>query len=98
MALCYLRFAVTAPKDAAAHVTERLIALWIEHVDYTHTFMVAAFRKLPEADRSNMTPNKALMMMLEQPTLVKRPVFDLGGRYVVGFKEPEKQSILAAKS
>jgi arsenate reductase len=44
------------------------------------------FRKLPEADRANLDESRALALMLDQPSMIKRPVLDLGGRLLVGFK------------
>ncbi|MBA1157198.1 ArsC family reductase [Microvirga mediterraneensis] len=44
------------------------------------------FRKLPDADKAGLDEPKALALMIDQPSLIKRPVLDLGGRIVVGFK------------
>jgi arsenate reductase len=44
------------------------------------------FRKLPEADRQALDARKASALMLAQPSLIKRPVLDMGGRLLVGFK------------
>jgi Spx/MgsR family transcriptional regulator len=44
------------------------------------------FRKLPDADRADLDERKALALMLDQPSMIKRPVLDLGGRLLVGFK------------
>jgi arsenate reductase len=44
------------------------------------------FRKLPEADKANVTEKKALALMREQPSMIKRPVLDVGGELIVGFK------------
>lgn len=44
------------------------------------------FRKLPDAQRENVTEKKAIALMLEQPSMIKRPVIDVGGKLVVGFK------------
>ena len=44
------------------------------------------FRKLPEAERTGIEARKALALMLDQPSMIKRPVLDLGGRILVGFK------------
>lgn len=44
------------------------------------------FRKLPEADRQALDASKAIVLMLAQPSLIRRPVLDLGGRLLVGFK------------
>jgi arsenate reductase (glutaredoxin) len=44
------------------------------------------FRKLPDKDKEGLTATKAIALMLEQPSMIKRPVLDLGGKLVVGFK------------
>lgn len=44
------------------------------------------FRALPEADRAGLDADKAIGLMLAQPSMIKRPVLDLGDRTVVGFK------------
>lgn len=44
------------------------------------------FRKLPEADRAGLDADKAITLMLAQPSMIKRPVLDHGGRTLVGFK------------
>lgn len=44
------------------------------------------FRKLDEADRQDLTEARAVALMLAQPSMIKRPVLDLGGRLLVGFK------------
>ena len=43
------------------------------------------FRKLPDADRENLTEDRAIALMLAQPAMIKRPVLDLGPRRLVGF-------------
>ena len=44
------------------------------------------FRKLPEAERQDLDEDKAIALMLAQPSMIKRPVLDLGDRRIVGFK------------
>ena len=44
------------------------------------------FRKLPEKDKQGLTAAKAIVLMLDQPSMIKRPVLDLDGKLVVGFK------------
>jgi arsenate reductase len=44
------------------------------------------FRKLPEADRADLTQAKAIALMLAQPSMIKRPVLDVDGRLTVGFR------------
>ena len=44
------------------------------------------FRKLPDADKEGLNEKRALALMLAQPSMIKRPVLDLGDRLLVGFK------------
>lgn len=45
------------------------------------------FRKLPDKEKESLDANKALALMLAQPSMIKRPVLDLGaGKLLVGFK------------
>jgi len=44
------------------------------------------FRKLPEKDKEGITEGKAIALMLAQPSIVKRPVLEIGGKVIVGFK------------
>src|ERR1700691_1770064 len=56
------------------------------------------FRKLPEADKEGLNERKTIALMLAQPSMIKRPVLDLGGKLLVGFKpeiyakEPTKEA------
>lgn len=44
------------------------------------------FRKLPEADKADLDSDRAIALMLAHPSMIKRPVLDLGDRTLVGFK------------
>jgi arsenate reductase len=44
------------------------------------------FRKLDDADKQSLTEASAIALMLAQPSMIKRPVLDLGGKLLVGFK------------
>ncbi|MCL7462538.1 ArsC family reductase [Pseudomonas sp. NW5] len=44
------------------------------------------FRKLPEAEKANLDQARAIELMLAQPSMIKRPVLDLGSRTLLGFK------------
>jgi arsenate reductase len=48
------------------------------------------FKKLPDNDKQGLTEKKAIALMLAQPSMIKRPVLELGGgKIVVGFKPEE---------
>lgn len=45
------------------------------------------FRALPDSDKQGLNEKKAIALMIAQPSLIKRPVLDLGrGKLLVGFK------------
>ena len=44
------------------------------------------FKKLPDADKEGLTERKALALMLAQPSMIKRPVLEIGGKLLVGFR------------
>jgi arsenate reductase (glutaredoxin) len=50
------------------------------------------FRKLPDTDKNGLDAKKAIALMLREPSMIKRPVLDLGrGKLLVGFA-PETYS------
>ena len=53
------------------------------------------FRKLSDKDKAGLTEKKAIALMLAQPSMIKRPVLDLGaGKLLVGFSpELYKKSV-----
>ena len=53
------------------------------------------FRKLPDAEKDGLTEQKAIALMLAQPSMVKRPVLDASGRLLVGFKPEDWARALA---
>jgi arsenate reductase len=73
---------------------ERLAA-WVKAVGWEALLNRAGttFRKLPEASRDNLTEAKATKLMLEQPSMIKRPVLERGKTLIVGFS-PEKYASL----
>ena len=55
------------------------------------------FKKLPDKDKVGVTEKKAIALMLAQPSMIKRPVIELGGgKLLVGFK-PEQYEDATAK-
>jgi arsenate reductase len=46
------------------------------------------FRKLPDADRSDLNEDKAIALMVAQPAMIKRPILHSGDLLLAGF-EPD---------
>lgn len=51
------------------------------------------WRSLPDAEKEGLDAARAKALMLSLPALIKRPVFDLGGRFVLGFTDTERAAI-----
>ena len=47
------------------------------------------FRKLDEAQKGDLCADKAIALMVAQPSLIKRPIVEHPGGLLVGFKDAE---------
>ena len=56
------------------------------------------FRKLDETQKADLDQARAIELMLAQPSMIKRPVLDLGDRTLIGFKPDHYAAELAAKN
>ncbi len=72
----------------AAGIAKDRLKRWSEEVGWETLINRAGttFKKLPDADKAGLTEKKALALMLEQPSMIKRPVLELPGKLLVGFK------------
>jgi len=55
------------------------------------------FRALPDKDKDGLTEKKAIALMMGQPSMIKRPVLDAGGRLMVGFKPEQYAQTFGAR-
>ena len=53
------------------------------------------WRKLPDDVKDNVTPERAVALMLSEPAMIKRPVWHKNGGYFVGFKAAEQEKLKA---
>ena len=52
------------------------------------------FRKLGDEDKADIDRAKAVRLMVEHPSMIKRPVAEHSGGVLVGFREDEWQAAL----
>jgi len=73
-----------------AGIDRKCLERWCEELGWEVLLNRAGttFRKLPDAEKKVPDVRKAIQLMLAQPSMIKRPVLDLGGSLLVGF-EPE---------
>ncbi|OSI60886.1 ArsC family reductase [Bradyrhizobium canariense] len=71
-----------------AGVEKDKLKQWSEKVGWETLLNRAGttFKKLPDADKEGLSEKKALALMLAQPSMIKRPVLEVGGKLLVGFK------------
>jgi arsenate reductase len=56
------------------------------------------FRKLPDTDKAGLDGKKAIGLMLREPSMIKRPVLDLGrDNLLVGFAPETYSAAIAAR-
>jgi arsenate reductase (glutaredoxin) len=74
-----------------AGVERELLATWCAAVGWETLLNRSGttFRKLADGDKADLNERKALVLMLAQPSMIKRPVLVAGKKIVVGFT-PER--------
>ena len=67
----------------------QMLERWGDRIDWQKLLnrQSLTWRKIPEVDRENVSKERAFALMLEQPTLVKRPVLESDQFMAVGFSE-----------
>ena len=72
----------------AAGIDRDVLTRWMGQVGWETLLNRAGttFRKLPEAQKEGLNAAKALSLMLAQPSMIKRPVVEMDGKILVGFK------------
>ena len=80
-----------APKDKLKQWSDKLG--WEALLNRAGT----TFRKLPDAEKEGLNEKKAHALMLEQPSMIKRPVLEMGAKLLVGFKSETYAKEVKAK-
>lgn len=75
--------------DAAA-VEQWLIQLPLEQVINKRG---TTWRKLPDEVKNTLTPSSAVSLIIEQHSVVKRPLLEVDGRFYLGFSPSDYESI-----
>ncbi|MFI3188011.1 MAG: ArsC/Spx/MgsR family protein [Methylococcales bacterium] len=57
-------------------------------------FGYTSWRQLTPEQKTDVTLEKAVQLLHDTPTLLKRPVLDTGERLIVGFKAENYQKLL----
>ena len=76
----------------AAGIDRMQLERWAKKVGWETLLNRAGttFKKLSDNEKNDISPAKAITLMLRQPSMIKRPVLEAGrGRLLVGFR-PEQ--------
>ena len=81
-----------------AGIDEGTIEKWFKvlPVDKIINLRSTTFKELPEQDKAGISDKaKALALIIKNPTIVKRPLWDLGGnKFYLGWNEKEVSELL----
>jgi arsenate reductase len=86
-------------KDVLANeLTNTQVQGWIDTVGWETLLnrRGTTWRKLSDAEKDRVDAAKAKALMVAQPALIKRPVFDTGSTVIVGFKDAEVEALRVA--
>lgn len=74
-------------------ITQSQLSTWVKMAGWETILnkRSTSFRQLSDGNKQNIDEQKAIGLMLAQPTLIKRPVLFDGKKIAVGFKEAEYQ-------
>ncbi|MBL4608110.1 MAG: ArsC family reductase [Pseudomonadales bacterium] len=72
-----------------------LIQVWINALGWEALVnkRSTTWRNLPEESKNSLSEKTVIGLLIEQPTLIKRPVLDKQGQIYLGFKEQDYQQI-----
>jgi Spx/MgsR family transcriptional regulator len=80
-------------------LTAERLAGWISAIgeDRVLNRSSTTFRSLSETDRQSATGSRLPALILEHPTLMRRPILEGGSRLLAGFKPTEWADVLSSK-
>jgi len=83
----------------ATGVDRRLLETWVKKIGWDVLLNRAGttFKKLPDDRKAQLDEAKAIALMVEQPSMIKRPVLSFGGELLVGFKPERYAEAFSAK-
>jgi len=75
----------------------QMLERWASKVDWVTLLNTRSttWRNLPAKKRDDVTKARAMALMLESPTLIKRPIFEDSKFFAVGFSASRSEQLLA---
>lgn len=78
-------------------LTEQQVTTWCEALGWENVLnkRSTSWRNLTDEQKADLDQAKAVALMTELPTLVRRPVLDRDSTFKVGFKDADYQAFFA---
>lgn len=78
-------------------IDKALVQTWLKQVDWSDLLNQRSrtWRELGDDLKQNLSKDKAIKLMIDNPTIIKRPVIVTGKVCMIGFNKDEYQSQLA---
>ncbi|MGB5452116.1 MAG: ArsC family reductase [Sedimenticolaceae bacterium] len=78
-----------------AGIDEKMLRAWVAELGWQALLNTRGmmWRKVPQEVRDSIGEESAIALMLETPSIIKRPVLDTGSQRHVGFKPDQYEQI-----
>ena len=77
-------------------VPEKKLRAWVKQVSWETLLNKrgTTWRKLDDTTKESVNQKSAIQIMLDNPSIIKRPVLDANGKIVIGFSEQDYKTLL----
>ncbi len=78
-------------------ISKKLLTPWVEDLGWEALLnrRSTTWRQLPDTQRDGLDRAGAIDLMLAHPTLIKRPVLEIGKRHYLGFKAEQYSEVFS---
>jgi len=77
-------------------VPEKKLIAWVKKAGWGHVLnkRSTTWRKLDDTARDNIDETRAVKIMLDYPSIIKRPVLESGDTLLIGFNDTDYQQLV----
>ncbi|MBT8127641.1 MAG: ArsC family reductase [Gammaproteobacteria bacterium] len=77
-------------------VPEKKLIAWVKKAGWDHVLnkRSTTWRKLDDTARDNIDETRAVKIMLDYPSIIKRPVLESGNTLLIGFNNADYQQLI----
>ena len=77
-------------------IDRKAVAAWVKALGWEKVLNRASttFKSLPDRGKANLDSDAAIALMLANPTMIKRPMLDVSGHFIAGFKPDTYSEII----